>query len=604
MRTRAVVFTLLTVHIALLAISAWLHSPVIDEVPHLPSGISHWQLGRFELYRVNPPLVRMVAAVPVMLAGAKTDWAHYVEGNGVRPIANVGNDFLYANGESVTWYYTLARWACIPFSIIGAVTCLRWASEVFGQVPGHLALGLWCFSPNILANAALITPDAGATALGVLCSFFFWKWLKQPSWNIAFLAGTTLGLAELTKTTWILLFGLWPAIWLCVALVRRHAPATIPPARQLAVILGVALYVLNLGYGFDGTFTRLGDFRFVSKALSHQGLNQPGESRVNRFDGTWLGSVPVPFPRQYVIGIDLQKRDFENRLWSYLRGQWQRGGWWYYYLYAMAIKVPLGTWMLVGMAVACWFAGRWKAMSVADEMALLVPPVTILLFVSSQTGFSHHLRYVLLIFPFLFIWVSRVAACSRQGPTWLKLAASVAVIWSVGSSLLYFPHSLSYFNELVGGPKNGHRHLDNSNTEWGQDLLLLRQWMASHPETGPVAIDVFTRCRPEQVGISHRTPTTAKGTSEPGSHPAARHAEESGKFGPWPGWHVIGVNLLHCRSRQYEYFLDFAPVDRIGYSMNVYCISPDEANRWRKKRGLPSVDENWMVTNAGFTRGT
>ncbi len=66
---------LLTIHIGLLAYSAWAHSPTFNEPAHLAAGMSHWQFGRFELYRVNPPLVRMLAALPVLAAGAKTDWA-------------------------------------------------------------------------------------------------------------------------------------------------------------------------------------------------------------------------------------------------------------------------------------------------------------------------------------------------------------------------------------------------------------------------------------------------------------------------------------------------------------------------------------------------
>jgi hypothetical protein len=49
--------------------------------------------------------------------------------------------------------------------------------------------------------------------------------------------------------------------------------------------------------------------------------------------------------------------------------------------------------------------------------------------------------------------------------------------WSVGSSLWYYPHSLSYFNELVGGPMGGPKHLLDSNIDWGQDLFYLKDWL-------------------------------------------------------------------------------------------------------------------------------
>lgn len=61
--------------------------------------------------------------------------------------------------------------------------------------------------------------------------------------------------------------------------------------------------------------------------------------------------MPVPLPKSYVTGIDLQKSDFERKMPSHLGGEWRMGGWWYYYLYALAIKVPLGAWMLVLLAL-------------------------------------------------------------------------------------------------------------------------------------------------------------------------------------------------------------------------------------------------------------
>ena len=59
----------------LLGYSAWIHSPTWDEVGHLAAGISHWKFGRFDLFSVNPPLVRTIAAAPVVLfCDPKMDW--------------------------------------------------------------------------------------------------------------------------------------------------------------------------------------------------------------------------------------------------------------------------------------------------------------------------------------------------------------------------------------------------------------------------------------------------------------------------------------------------------------------------------------------------
>lgn len=180
--SKLLVAALLVVHGGLLAWGASRHSPSIDEVAHLPSGLSHWELGRFDLYRVNPPLVRLLAALPVLGTEAKTDWRRFSDDyKRSRPEFAIGRDFIAANGSRSFWYFTIARWACIPLSFLGAYICFRWARELYGCLAGYLALALWCFCPNILGHAQMITPDAGAAALGVAACYLFWHWLGQPS---------------------------------------------------------------------------------------------------------------------------------------------------------------------------------------------------------------------------------------------------------------------------------------------------------------------------------------------------------------------------------------------------------------------------------------
>ena len=49
------------------------------------------------------------------------------------------------------------------------------------------------------------------------------------------------------------------------------------------------------------------------------------------------------------------------------------------------------------------------------------------------------------------------------------------------------PHYLAYFNESVGGPANGYKHLVDSSLDWGQDLPELKAWTNRLPydETRP-----------------------------------------------------------------------------------------------------------------------
>ena len=54
------------------------------------------------------------------------------------------------------------------------------------------------------------------------------------------------------------------------------------------------------------------------------------------------------------------------------------------------------------------------------------------------------------------------------------------------------------------------------------------------------------------------------------------------------GWLGQPVWLRQCRAR---YFKQFEPVDMIGYSIYIYHITPEEANRARREMGLSEIEE-------------
>ncbi|MFV0443210.1 MAG: hypothetical protein ACK5Q5_06540 [Planctomycetaceae bacterium] len=105
----AAIVALLGTHVGLVAYSATRHSPTMLEPALLASGLSHWEFGRFELYRVNPPLVRIIAALPVMAAGYESDWTSFYDSPGARSEFPIGSDFVAANGERTIWLMTIAR---------------------------------------------------------------------------------------------------------------------------------------------------------------------------------------------------------------------------------------------------------------------------------------------------------------------------------------------------------------------------------------------------------------------------------------------------------------------------------------------------------------
>jgi hypothetical protein len=283
---------------------------------------------------------------------------------------------------------------------------------------------------------------------------------------------------------------------------------------------------------------------------------------------------------------------------SYLRGEWRLGGWWYYYLYGLAIKVPVGTWLLVLLAALLTVCPPRHSAGWGNEFVLLAPVLLVLTLVSSQTGFNHHSRYVLPIFPFAYIWVSKVGLSFSRARWWTALLAGACLAWSVTSSLGVYPHNLSYFNEIVGGPVRGHAHLVDSNIDWGQDLLLLKEWLDAHPEASPLGLVYFGGFDPRLAGIEFTLPPKGPTGGEDIRSPQVE------TLGPQPGWFAISVTMLHgyhfsipdgqgkdvyVSEPSYVYFLHFQPVARAGYSINIYHIRPEEADQVRRELGLPKL---------------
>ncbi len=53
----------------------------------------------------------------------------------------------------------------------------------------------------------------------------------------------------------------------------------------------------------------------------------------------------------------------------------------------------------------------------------------------------------------------------------LATTVALALTANVASTLATYPHTLSYFNEIAGGPLAGPTHLLDANADWAQDLL-------------------------------------------------------------------------------------------------------------------------------------
>jgi hypothetical protein len=563
---------LLFIQTVLLAYLSWATSPNRTEIGHLGAAAYFRHTGKFDVFHVNPPLIRIIAGTPVFLfCNPKYNAKTYSPFPEKRCEWSLGNSFITINDvDDIRCYMFLARLVCVPFILLGGYVGFCFASELYGQAAGFVFLILWIFSPSILGWGATICPDVAAASLGIVGLYLFWHWLKNPDWHKTIVAGIFLGLMPLTKITWIIAPPIWFLLWILWTFFNRKKTTnetTKPLFRQFVSIILIGLYILNMGYFFDGSFRLLNQYRFISGALTNHVVtkNSPVESD-NRFKDSWLGYVPVPFPAEFVQGIDTQKRDFESGMESFACGVWSDRGWWWYYGYALLLKEPVGVWglLLIAITITCFGKNRFRY---RDEMVILLPMLLIFVFVSSQTGISAHPRYVILILPMLYIFCAKsvknlpfffnfslgVGFTGLFRPfTIRKLCLAMFLIWNVTSSLLVYPYSLSYFNEFVGGTKNGYQYLLGSCIDWGQDEYELRDWFRKHPEAKPLYISYSPSIPLGKLGIQNN-----------GLVP------ELPKKGCWM---IIGVNELYDRKGKYIKYRKIQPVKKVGRSIHVFYI--------------------------------
>ena len=589
-------------HTIMLSYNSIFLSPTMDEIGHMPAGISHWQYGMYDLYRVNPPFPRMVATLPVILCRPNTDWSNYQIFPFSRETIPMGVRFAKANGSRTFLLFAVGRLACIPFSLLGACMIWVWGTRLWGSDSGLACLIMWCFNPMIVGHAALIMPDVPAASMGLTATFLFGEWLRFPSWRRCIWAGLTLGIAETCKTTLLVLFLIWPTAWLINAIIqRRDRVSILYEFMHIIVMFILSIYIINLVYLFNGTMIKLSNYSFVSSKIGGHRSDE-GHRIRNVYKNYWVGSILVPFPKDYIQGIDRQCADFEEGWRSYLCGNWKNGGWWYYYLLGLTIKTPIGLMaiMLIAVAMSIRNVCNLKVKNCFEEWFVLSSGVTILGLVSSEVGFSKHVRYAIPALPFLILWCSKPASSKHiqvRYIFWMLIASYVA------SSVAVYPDSIAYFNEYVGGPKNGHMYMLDSNSSWGQDLIRLKGWVSRHPEARPLHLATCGWVDPGIAGIDFKLPLVG-----PRYRMSKADPRELSKVGPAPGWFVIDVNLLHGtelpvaagnwmwwnighNSMNFEYFNNFKSIDSIGGSYKVYKISINEANNLRVKLGLPILTD-------------
>lgn len=512
-------------------VAARTHTPTVDEFVYVPAGYYHLVTGDLSFDPTNPPLLKMAMAVPLLWMGVHVDtdprWRRKAGG---WEAWIFGTHFLEANRDRYLDAFFAARLVVLAIGVALGAMLYAEARRLLTPLGAVAALALYCTSPTVIAHASLATLDVGETA--VLFAMFVtlarFTTTKDPWWAAA--TGVLAGVAFAVKGVAILFVPL-------VALVAAAEWRTWDAAGARRLVLGLAAMPFAA---------------WVAVLL------------VYRFSG-------FPLPAPVLEGIRFQAASSSSGEYpAFLNGHWSQTGWWYYYLFALAVKTPIAT--LVLLAVGVWATAR-RRFGTRGDWWLVIPPVGLLYVLSFHYGKDYGIRYLLPAFPFLLLLAGRgvdaLVATGRRGAA----VVAVVVAWQLVACVATTPHQLAYFNELAGGPDHARRLLLDSNLDWGQDLGRLKDYLRARG-TDRVCLGYFGHVDPHLYGIEYTLPPPT---------PTAGLCAVSANFLAGYPYAVTyaGERILGVRAGAWSWFDRLRPVARVGRSIYVFDVTDDDARRLR-----------------------
>jgi 4-amino-4-deoxy-L-arabinose transferase-like glycosyltransferase len=465
---RAGVVFLLAILVTQLALSIRQESITWDEDDHIYSGYMSLKTGDFGLNPEHPPLVKMLAALPLLGMDLKVP---PLQGREFKHEAFLnGKEFVFGNDADKLLFR--ARMAASLLTVLLAVLVFCAAREMFGLAAGFFALGLFVFDPNFLAHGAFVTTDVGVSCFLFSAIYAFYRYVKQPSAGRLALVGVATGLAFATKHTGFLAAPTLVALALVEWLRTRKGSSAerLSFGRAFAALAVTAVISLTILWGFYG-------FRYKARPAGLE-LNPPaaeyiaGLSRPSELKLLQTISRDRLLPESYIYGLaDIRRiSDFYA---SYLLGRPYPHGVWFYFPVAMAIKSTIP--FLALLAISVWAIVRRKLPR--REVWFLTIPPAIYLFVAMGAHMNIGMRHVLPMYSFLTVLEAGAAVTlAKESRKWLYVVIAL-LAFQVFTSVRAFPDYIPYANELWGGPKETWHLLSDSNADWAQQLKATSKYL-------------------------------------------------------------------------------------------------------------------------------
>ena len=572
---------LLGIMFALMLASARGDSATMDELAHVPAGYSYVFLRDYRLNPEHPPLMKMLAALPLALAAVRfpTDvksWTDDVNGQW-----DQGRIFLYESGNDADRILRLMRLPMMLLALLLGWLLWAWARRHFGERVALLTLFLYSFSPTFLAHSRYVTTDLAAAFGFFIGIIAFLRFLKRPSPPNVLLLGVAFGVGQLLKFSLVLLIPVYAVLLAAWAAAQIQSPwperarTFIARAAQLTIALAVGVAVIWLGYAYPianyPPERHVRDAELTLASLS----NRPAAE----FD-LWLTRNDLTRPiGQYLLGLLMVIQRSAGGNTQYFWGEVAATAFPAYFPLLYLLKETLALHVLALVALAAAIVGIARAGEKSPARALdwvrnhfiefaALAFIAVYWATSIRSNLNIGLRHMLPTFPFIYLLVSKGVI------TWARLRSRRPLVyllvgWMAVSVIATFPHFLSYYNALGGGTDGGWRIGVDSNYDWGQDLKRL-QHFAEREGVANIRVDYFGGGSPAYyLGDKFEPWSSAKGYPPGGGWYAVSATFRMGAYG------LPGKGFVRKPEDSYAWLKPFEPVARAGKSIFIYRL-PEE----------------------------
>lgn len=465
----AVVFLLFVLEFQLLY-SVKHESLTFDEGDHIFAGYMSLKHQDFGLNPEHPPLVKMIAAIPLLGMELREP---QLQNRYFKTEAYLsGRDFVFGNDHERVIFR--ARAAASIFALLVALVAFLTAREMFGTGAGFIALVLIVFEPNFLAHGGLVTTDTGAAAALLASIYAFYRYVKSPSWGRVVVLGLAAGLFFIVKHSAVLL----PPMLVLLAATellrsrdaedetRLHQAARLAGALVIAGIIAVG--IMWVCYGF----------RYAARPGGSQ-LNPPLENTLGNLKPREATAITMMahwkvLPESWLYGL-ADVRSVANTWPSYMFGKIYAHGVWFYFPVAFVIKATLTTLIFLALIVYAIATGKLRGWR---EILFLSLPPALYFCISMTSNLNIGIRHILLVFIFVLVLAGGAAwSLIRSDRRWVWPIAAL-ILFHVVSSIRAFPTSyIPYANEAWGGPANTYKYLTDSTTDWAQQLKAVKRYV-------------------------------------------------------------------------------------------------------------------------------